>query len=133
MLKKFLTAMLVAAVSTNLMAKADHVKTLKMNVHEIDPWEIAVPPPGGQWWSVGLLIYEPQTLIINVNKYRSSNPKLMSDPVLFDCAGVPTLITAGTSTVCTVTSDLTHISGIDWGVPERYRNNGSDGYIIRIE
>ena len=136
MIKKILAAVLIASASTAVIAESDNVKTLTLNNQEVSPWSIDPASEAGfPWLSYIILTGEkPQTVIFYVNKYRKTNPELISDPVLIDCAGVPIMLNPGSSAVCAIGPNATGwYKGAMWGVEEKYRKNGSDGFTVTID
>ena len=134
MMKKILTAALVAIVSTGAMAQPN-VKTLKVNSHEISSWVLDAPTdPSSLPESWGILTTaEKQTVIFFVNDFRTSNPRIHSDPILLDCRGVPTIINPGKSAVCVIGGPLGMESTTAiWSLASGYVKNGSDGYTITL-
>lgn len=135
MMKKILTAVLVTFASTGVMAKPDNAKMLGVNSKEISPWAIEAPAAPDQF-PVGYAFITPEkqkTVIFFVNKFRASNPRVHSDPILLNCSNVPTIINPGKSAVCVIGPSDTEKGWASWSLAQGFIQNGSDGYTITLD
>lgn len=124
-MKKVLITALAIFASTGILAKSENLKMIQAS-DATTAWSI-----DGDY-SYGLFVdnmaKKPKVVIFYVNSNRNSNPALASDPILIDCNGVPTMLNPGLSAVCNINAQRSNI--ITWGVDERYKRNGADGYTI---
>ncbi len=125
MVKIILATILAIFASTGVIAKTDHQKVLKLNDDELSQFVI----DGPYWFYFSLITLKPGTVITYVHKYRNANPTLPSDPVILDCNGTPMLINPGSSAVC----HYKKYSDVSWGVDEKYRKNGSEGFVVTVD
>lgn len=130
MFKKILAIVLVAFVNTSVMAAAENIKVMKLDPQKASPWSFE----DNMWHDAFIAPSVLTPVIFYVSKFRTSNPRLLSDPVLLDCSGVPTIIQPGHSAVCEIgPHESGKIGSAMWGIASSYYHNGSEGYTIMLQ
>lgn len=130
MLKKFLVIVLAVFASTRIMAAPENIKMMQLDPQKASPWSFE----DSTWHDAFIAPSALTPVIFYVSKFRTSNPRLLSDPVLLDCSGVPTFIQPGHSAVCEIgPHESGKIGTAEWGIASSYYHNGSEGYTIMLQ
>jgi len=127
MLKKIFTASALAVLCTAALAKPV-TNTIDLNRIKMDSryssWDLN---PSVNRWSISPTGWTT-TFMLYVNKYIPNNGRV-SDPVRFNCNGIPVIVNPGNGTFCTLPVGKTAY----WEVEPDYYYNGASGLIFTAE